>query len=206
MEQTMSEVSIQNKIQELRSILNRLVPGAIAEAGQVERTLADCWTEFVGYDENGMAGHKLIGRMENVEWRPPILSFTIERHGGTVLGSTRAELHCWQVNLDQMTATCIAAGHRQVGITAKSVRQDELQQIADEIAALIQNGAADDRLSWKVSDTVHVIAEQIIPAKSGFKRTLEGRRKRLRQVLEEVLAGLGWKHAGRNVFKRDRRP
>ena len=60
-----------------------------------------------------MAGHKLIGRMENVEWHPPILTFLIERHGGTVLGSARAELQRWTVDLDRRTATCERVGHRQ---------------------------------------------------------------------------------------------
>jgi hypothetical protein len=37
-----------------------------------------------------MTGQKLLGRMEEVVWEPPILSFTVERHGGTVQGSSRA--------------------------------------------------------------------------------------------------------------------
>ena len=39
-----------------------------------------------------------LGRMEKVEWQPPYLTFSIERHGATVKGSTRAELQNWQVD------------------------------------------------------------------------------------------------------------
>jgi hypothetical protein len=186
----------------LRSILDCFTPGPIPSATEVERALADCWHEFVGNDDHGMEAYKLIGRMEKVEWRPPILSFTIERHGGTVLGSTRAELHRWQINLDEITAACSVAGQRTVGPTSKAVRQSVLQLVAQEIAALVQQGASDPRLNWKGSDAVHVVVEQIIPTTSGFARTVQGRRKRLRQALEEVLAKDGWTHAGRNVFKR----
>jgi hypothetical protein len=191
-----------NKTNTLRSILNCLAPGPIPDANEVERALADCWHEFDGNDEHGMESHKLISRMEKVEWRPPILSFTIERHGGTVLGSTRAELHHWQVNLDEMTATCSVAGQRTVKATSKVVRHNDLQLVAQEIAELVQQGATDPRLIWKGSDAVHVVVEQIIPTTSAFARTVQGRRKRLRQALEEVLAKAGWQHAGRNVFKR----
>lgn len=183
-------------------MLNRLPPGPISDTTEIERPLADCWTEFIGHDENGMEPYKLIGRMENVEWQPPILSFILERHGGTVLGSTRAEVQRWQIDFDQMVAECTTSGHRQVGTMAEPVRQDDLQKLAEQIAVLIENGATDDRLNWKDSNTVHVVVEQIIPTKSGFKRTVQGRRKRFREALEKALAKSGWEHIGRNVFGR----
>ena len=93
----------------------------------------------------GMAGHKLIGRMEHVEWNPPVLTFVIERHGGTVLGSTRAELQRWTVDLDRKTATCERAGHRQLSPMAKRV---DVGSIADEVANKIVGGESDDRLTW----------------------------------------------------------
>ena len=66
-------------------------PRRIDQPRKLERLLSEVWDDLGGSD-CGMAGHKLIGRMEHVEWNPPVLTFTIERHGGTVLGSTRAEL------------------------------------------------------------------------------------------------------------------
>src|ERR1700677_2636027 len=65
--------------------------GPVSETTDLERLLSACWDELGGAN-GGMEGHKLLGRMGEVEWTRPILSFTTERHGGTVMGSSRAEL------------------------------------------------------------------------------------------------------------------
>lgn len=83
---------------QLRDLLATLSPGPIPNLGDLERSLAACWHEFKG-DDGGMEGYKLLHRMENVAWHPPILSFTIERHGGTVLRSSRATLQEWWLDL-----------------------------------------------------------------------------------------------------------
>ena len=129
---------------DLRNYLNSLEPGPVEETTQLELLLAEIWDDLGG-DEGGMTGQKLIGRMEHVEWHPPVLTFVIERHGGTVLGSTRAELQQWTVDLDRQTATCERTGHRQLSPMAKRV---DVDSIADEIADRIVGGEPDDRLSW----------------------------------------------------------
>jgi len=78
-------------IDNLKEYLKSTTPGALTDSGVLERLLADCWDELSGASAGGMHGWKLLGRMEHVHWNPPVLSFTIERHGGTPLGSTRAE-------------------------------------------------------------------------------------------------------------------
>ena len=128
---------------ELRNYLNTLEPGPVEETTHLERLLAEVWDDLGG-DNGGMAGHKLIGRMEHVEWHPPVLTFVIERHGGTVLGSTRAELQRWSVDLDRQTATCECTGHRQLSPMARRV---DVGSIADEVARKITSGEADDRLT-----------------------------------------------------------
>lgn len=183
-------------------MLNCLPSGPIPDTSEIEGVLADCWTAFVGNNENGMEASKLYSRMESVNWQPPILLFNLERHGGTVRGSTRAEMQHWQIDLDRMTAKCPTVGHRQVRPMAKAVRQKELEKRAEEIAVLIQNGAIDSQLRWKDAKTVNVVIEQIIPTNSGFKQTVQGRRKRFRQALEKVLAKSGWEHIGINAFRR----
>jgi hypothetical protein len=45
-----------------------------------------------------------------LEWNDPILAFTLEQHGGTVLGSSRADLERWIVNLNDGTAHVEQAG------------------------------------------------------------------------------------------------
>jgi hypothetical protein len=81
-------------IDKLQSYLATIPPGTIADTAELEGLLATCWDDFSG-DHGGMEGRKLLGRMEDVAWNLPLLTFTIERHGGTALGSTRATLQEW---------------------------------------------------------------------------------------------------------------
>ena len=166
---------------ELKDYLNSLEPGPVEETTHLERLLAEVWDDLGG-DNGGMAGHKLIGRMEDVQWNPPLLTFVIERHGGTVLGSTRAELQRWTVDLDRQTATCQRTGHRQLSPMAKRV---DVGSIADQIASRIVGGEADDRLTWLKDGRVRVEMGRIFPAQSGYKQTVQGRRRRLREALIE---------------------
>ena len=41
---------------------------------------------------------------------------------------------------------------------------------------------------------------RIFPERSGYKQTVQGRRKRLRDALIESLGPKGWGHLGRNTF------
>lgn len=72
---------------------------------RVAMRLAGCWHEFARSASKRMHAGKL-GRMEAVRWDPPVLSFTIERHGAMSAGSTRAELQQWRIDLDRKTARC----------------------------------------------------------------------------------------------------
>src|SRR4051794_2545930 len=160
---------------ELLTFLTTTQPGGIPATGELERFLATAWEEFQGDDE-GMEGYKLLGRMERVEWHPPVLSFTIERHGRTCSGSTRADLQRWSLDVNTRTATCNAAGHRQVWSMAPRV---SVKGLAEELADRIVRGEKDDRLSRWEDGSVSVRASSIFPTKSGFKQTVESRRKRL---------------------------
>ena len=97
----------------LYDFLANTAPGQIPDPSDLERLLAACWHEFHG-DNGGMTSDKLLGRMEEVVWEPPILSFTVERHGGTVQGSSRASLQQWRLDLDKKTAWCEERRFRQV--------------------------------------------------------------------------------------------
>jgi len=70
---------------ELMNYLKNLEPGPVEETTHLERLLAEVWDDLGG-DNGGMAGHKLIRRMEHVEWHPPVLTFEIERHGDVPRG------------------------------------------------------------------------------------------------------------------------
>ena len=183
------------------NVLNRLIgfletipQGPITDTTELEPLLAACWPELHG-DHSGMEGRKLLGRMEDVAWNPPLLSFTIERHGGTVQGSTRAELQRWTVDVDHGTATCKSGGLRQLHRRQPSL---DVDAVAVEIAALIVDRQQDDRLRWDGDGLVRVLIGKVIPSGSAVKQTLEGRRRRLRAALQVILAAKGWKNSGVN--------
>jgi hypothetical protein len=181
---------------ELTDYLKILDPGPVEVTTHLERLLAEIW-DNLGGNEGGMTGHKLIGRMEKVEWNPPVLRFVIERHGGTVLGSTRTELQRWTVNLKRQTATCERTGHRQLSPMANRV---DVRFIAEEVASKIVAGQADDRLSWTGDGRVRVEVGKIFPERSGYMQTVQGRRRRFREALIEKLSTKGWAHLDRNTF------
>ena len=80
-------------INTLIQVLGQTSPGALTKdvCDKVVPLLRECWQDFRGWDETSMQPRKL-DRAEELHWNPPLLSFTIERHGAIVLGSTRAEL------------------------------------------------------------------------------------------------------------------
>jgi hypothetical protein len=183
---------------DLKDYWDGLTPGPLEETSRLADLLARVWAQLVGGDEAAMAGWKLTrGRgMEKAEWHPPVLTFRIERHGGTVLGSTRAELQGWAVDLDQRSATCMGkAGHRQLYPRAKPVKA---QPIADVLIELIDRRGIDDRIRWLSDVRVRVEMGKIFPD-GPPKDTVRGRRSSLREKLIEMLGEKGWKQDHRNV-------
>jgi len=174
-------------------------PGRLLDTAELERHLADSWGSFEGNHAEGMTPEKLLGRMEKVEWLSPMLTFLIERHGGICLGSTRAELHRWSVNVTDKTAVCERVGHRQLRPMARRL---SIQPMAEEVASKIVQGQGDERLIWEGEGTVRVVLSAIFPAGSGFKQTIEGRRKRFKQALNPLLEKSGWRHVGRCLFSK----
>jgi hypothetical protein len=182
----------------LQDFLTGIPPGSITDTGVLDRLLADSWDEFEG-DDGGMEGRKLIGRMEDVAWNPPLLTFAVERHGGTVLGSTRATLQEWTVDMEMKTVRCVEARHRQLRPMRPRL---DVASIAEEIAAQIVNRQRDHRLKWYADGHVRFLVGKVLPKGSAVRQTLAARRKRLRESVRERLAGQGWQECGVNVFAR----
>jgi hypothetical protein len=183
----------------LKKHLFALVPGEIAETGRVTALLAACWHEFVGAESQRMHAGKL-GRIENVRWEPPVLSFRIERHGAMGVGSTRAELQHWRVDLDRKTAQCERSrSYRQALPRAEGVR---IEPIARELADSIIAGRVDQRLKWQGDETVRILMAKVFPYDSGYMQTVTGRRRRLREALGTLLAQNGWREVRRDVYSR----
>jgi hypothetical protein len=138
-----------------------------------------------------MVGYKLRDRVEHMEWNPPLLSFHIERHGATVMGSTRAEIQQWEVDVGKGTATLVGFGMRQLYPMDQRLN---VRPIADEIAAIIVSGKEDERVRRK-GKTVTVLTGKIIPATN--RQTTAARRKRLAQELERLLIAKGWRRTSK---------
>jgi hypothetical protein len=173
-------------------------PGEIPPSSGLDRLLAGSWTRFRGSDQGGMQAYKLLGRMEQVRWQPPILSFVLERHGGRVMGSTRAELQHWEVDLETRTVRIGKTGHRQLESMAPRV---SIKQLAEQVAERILSGEIDERIKRLDDGSVKVLVSKLFPPGSGFQRTVSGRRKRLIRYVAETLAPAGWVETVTNVFK-----
>lgn len=160
--------------------------------------LKEVWDDLDG-DGGGMTIEKLHGRLESVIWESPMITFRIERHGATVLGSSRAEVQEWTVDLERRTKAVRTVGRRQV--TPMQPKLD-VTPIAEEIADAILAGRPDDRLKWERADRVRVVIGKVLPGNSAVRETLAGRRKRLREGLCAILATAGWQMTSANVFEK----
>jgi hypothetical protein len=181
------------EFQRLSMLLERLPVGKVQEVGEVESALSGCWDKLKGGDEEGMEPHK-VSRMEQVTWNPPCLQFTVERHGGIVLGSTRAELQRWEVNVAERRAVIVGSGRGQ--LRQMSPRLD-VRPIAKHTAEKVRGRAEDDALEWKGPDLIRINLARLVSTE-GFKETIAGRRKRLFASLKEELLPLGWKFESRS--------
>jgi hypothetical protein len=159
----------EKNVEALVQYLRTMPRGRIDDSQELESLLATCWYELDS--GGGMSGGKLAGRMEMVVWNPPALCFVIERHGGTVMGSSHAELQHWRVDVEAGTATLCKVGHRQ--LRPMQPRLD-VEPLAEEIAAQIVGQRMDDRLQWYKDGRVRVLIIKILPD-SGVKQTREGR-------------------------------
>lgn len=171
--------------------------GKISTTSELESLLFNHWEEFKGSDFESTESYKLVGRMEDVYWDPPLLIFKIERHGATVMGSSRAALHKWTLNLEEKTAECKTGGYRQL---FKRQPNLNVKKIAEEIIPIILNEKQDERLRWYKDGTVRILIGQIIPTDSASKETVVNRRKRFRKAMDELMDKSGWDNVKLNLY------
>jgi hypothetical protein len=185
-------------MEELNSFLEKTSSEKL-NTPELASLLAKVWDQFSGGGVASMAARKLLGRMEDVIWVPPILSFTVERHGSTVLGSSRAELQFWEVNVKARTAEIIRQGQRQLEKMAPRLDVTAIATLAfDDILARKQR----PYLSWKSPAEVHVNMSCLFPVSGAKAQTLRGRRKRCQEQLAAALQNSGWSHIGSNIFQK----
>lgn len=173
----------------LQDLLSTIPPGHMSDGDclQVLAELSQCWESIPGSDVKSTTADKLR-RAEEVCWTPPILSFKLERHGGTVLGSGRASLHYWEVNTEQPEARIVNTSVRQLSPKAQVM---DIEKMANEIATLILNGVDDRRVTWlEDRQRVQVNIGEVIPQTN--PQTTQGRRKRFRAILASLMSEANW--------------
>jgi hypothetical protein len=183
----------------LKKFLSKLPPGPVHDTTALEELLKQEWESIDGSDFGGLEAYKLTGRLEEVQWQPPRLTFFIERHGATVFGSTRAELQHWQVDISTWTARIASAGRRQLYPTAKRL---DVREPAKHIADAIFNNLESPSLERYPDGRVKVLIGTIIPA-HGYQQTVTGRRRRFREFLGKLLAERGWFPVANNTYMQN---
>jgi hypothetical protein len=187
-----AEDAINNLRAKLESMPNGSVPSD--QQQEVKKLLAEAWELLEGSDQESTDANKL-SRAENLRWQSPTLSFLLERHGATIHGSTRAELHHWEVNLEKRQASIVKRGRRQV--LAQAARMD-VEAIAAAVADSIISLREQPWLKWNGTDEVRVVISQVIPTTKA--QTTSNRRKRFRDALLKRLAPKGWTSPKPNFY------
>lgn len=199
-------------LEKLAAQLQDLSAGPVSGSAKMDitRLLSDCWNEFGGAADSRMAYWKIIRDEgpQRMMWSPPRLSFTIERHGGIVQGSTRAEKQEWVLDIEKKTARQEIIGFRQVYPRARVLN---VNAIADDVCKAVLGGpgvesplASQGVLFWTADSEIVLKHAKLIP-NDGFQQTIAGRRKRFRTDLESKMDALGWEliATGRSLtFKR----
>lgn len=190
----------------LRNFLGSLPAGVVSDVVALARLLSPVWHMFAGSEEEGMEGSKLLTlkplktRIEQPQWQPPHLTFEIERHGATVLGSSRAEVHTWKLDVHHRRAEIASRRRRQVRPADKRF---DAKAVADELAPFILAGEDHKGLKWSPGrKRVRLISDVLARtmAEDPPKQTVDGRMKKLRAQLVPLL--VGWRDAGRGFFER----
>lgn len=184
------------EIQALKDYLNTQPPGPITDESRVAALLAACWDKFEGSSESSMHPEKVF-RIATPVWSPPIVEFWIERHGPYVMGSTRAELQKWSVDLERLTASIVETRWRALRPAAERL---DVKPLAEDLARVIIEGRSDNRFTIQRDGAVRINIGVIVPETNA--QTTQSRRKRFREHLAACLARHGWRPVRPNVFHR----
>ena len=104
---------LNNSLTQLQKSVNSLPEGSIDEKSYlgILELLCNAWDSIQGSEATKLYSWKL-DRAENLKKINGKLYFEIERHGGTVNGSTRGIVYTWEVDVDNGMATIIKERNR----------------------------------------------------------------------------------------------
>jgi hypothetical protein len=156
---------------------------------QLMPLLEEAWASLSGTREENTFASKLY-RAEGVAWTPPIVTFTLERHAGTVNGSSRAELHHWIVNVETEVAKIQKKSRRQLSPIDKRL---DVAALAIEARKRIVAGEEHDSLNWIDKSHVVILIGEIIPTTNA--QTTSSRRGRFSMALDQEMKKAGWEEA-----------
>jgi hypothetical protein len=107
----------------------------------------------------------------------------------------RAERHEWTVNPNLATADCAPVGYRQLKPTAPRL---DVKSIAARVCDAVQQGPASNCdlvkqriVVWRDSGHCSINHLELLPS-DGYRQTVAGRRRRLRDELRKRMQALGW--------------
>src|SRR5690349_9347743 len=94
-------------VSRLRTTLATVPPGEVHENRREEvlNEVSKCWPMLYGEPLAAKMNESKVCRGESLKWHPPTLSFIIERHGAAALGSKRAELQLWTIDVERGMAS-----------------------------------------------------------------------------------------------------
>lgn len=179
---------------DLREFLDSMGEGCVEEQrSEVLSRLDNCWDQISGSKAERTSSDKLH-RAEDLQWKKPILSFVLERHGKIRYGSSRASEHRWSVDVDAGTASVDTSSDRNLVPNAPKFTKEQASEIAKEVAEQIISGAKDGRFRIKGNGHAVVTLKACLGNLAGRnEQTASGRRKRMKTALIEQMAQRGWK-------------
>jgi hypothetical protein len=187
------------KLGELKTILRKLPHGSIplGMRDKVLELVEESWDKFDGSNRTKMEVGKIDRDDDPMDllWDQPKLTLTVDRHGGAVMGSTRAERQTWTLNLETLTTIQSVSGYRQLRPNSRKL---DVTPIAKAVCEAVQRGpaSASDLINrgiveWRGGDEIRVKHANLIP-NVGPNDTISGRRKRLREKLKSEMEAIGW--------------
>ena len=185
-----------SNLEKLRETIKDHPPGPLMDTAF--SALREAWDELEIFDDSKFYSSKLY-RAEDLTWSPPIITFTIERHGGMACGSSRAEVYIWSINVEAGIASSGHTGYRQIVPMDKRLN---IKALADELIDIIERKDDDPRISYLTNERneIRLLVSETVTANNN--QTLVSRRKRFRAQFNEKMEANGWKLIKRNYTYR----
>lgn len=153
--------------------------------------LMEQWPRLVGGRETAMNSDKVF-RAEQLRIENGRIRFEIERHARTMNGSTRADVHTWEVDLVHGTASIINESFRQLTPTSKPFRKSDARLAAKAVLTLLaKKRKKNDKLTESAPGRFSLRAASFVDL-GQYKQTQIGRHRQFLTALKEEIEPEGW--------------